>query len=165
MLWNWLVVLGSGAFGGLLHVLYQNDGKLELPKKRREADGTPKLDLGFFADLLLGVGAALVATLMSQQGILLTVSTGDKTVSVEGALLCLLAGWSGGAFLAKQALATEKAKVEVLTKTHPATNAPGGRAAVKRMVQAKSVREVVFLADEVLGAAAASDMNAGNDNK
>lgn len=97
--WSLVLVIGSGAFGGFLSAIHLNDGKIWLPSKLIQVeDGSKYLTLGLWADIILGIGAGLIATL--PLGL-----SGAQAVYVA-----LLAGFGGGNFIAKQAKLVEQAR-------------------------------------------------------
>ena len=75
-----VVILGLGAFGGLLNHLYFHSNILLLPGLERQEEGKVYLKLGFLAEMILGMGAALVAAY-------LLVDAGDTFRQASTALL------------------------------------------------------------------------------
>lgn len=100
---DFLVIIASGSFGGLLSSLYIHDGSLILPKiiELELSDGSKgrNYHIGFLSDLVLGAGAGLIAVL---------------PIGLEFPkyiYMAIIAGFGGGSFIAKQAKLTAEDKV------------------------------------------------------
>lgn len=91
------VILILGAFGGLLNHLYFHNNNLILPGLDEE-NGKKILGLGFLAEVILGIGGALVAAF-------LLVESGDL---FRQAAIALLGGFGGGGLLAQNAANLER---------------------------------------------------------
>ncbi|MEW6609522.1 MAG: DUF4257 domain-containing protein [bacterium] len=102
---NFWVVISGGAFGGLLHALYQNNHRLLLPGLLR--NDQVHIYLGFLADILLGIGASLA--------ILYFIAPDTLFKQIP---LSIISGFGGGSFLgtlaSKMATESEKKKVDTL---------------------------------------------------
>lgn len=92
-----------GAFGGFLSAIYLNDGKIIKPGTIDEEDGKSNYFLGLFADIILGAGAGLIASLAMGLEY-------PKYIYVS-----MLAGFAGGNFIAKQAKTLAEDKVKGVT--------------------------------------------------
>jgi hypothetical protein len=105
---DFLIIIASGAFGGLLSSIYLNDGALISPKKIELdlSDGTKRTHthLGFWSDVFLGAGAGLIASLPLGLEF-------PKYIYVA-----MLAGFGGGSFIAKQAKLTAEEKISAQDK-------------------------------------------------
>ncbi|WP_151734370.1 hypothetical protein [Paenibacillus tengchongensis] len=100
-----MVLLISGGFGGVLSGLYLNDGNWVSPAKIEIDTLHVKrniYNLGIYSDILLGMGAGLIAALPLGLEY-------PKYIYVA-----MLGGFGGGSFIAKQAKMTLDAKL----KTH-----------------------------------------------
>lgn len=86
-----------GAFGGFLNHLYFYNNSLVLPRLAEEEE-KQVLSLGFLAELLLGIGGALVAAF-------LLVESGTV---FQQAAIALLGGFGGGGLLAQNAANLER---------------------------------------------------------
>ncbi len=102
---NFWIVIGGGAFGGLLHALYLNENKLTLPSLLRNRQ--IHINAGFMADILLGMGASLAILYFIEPDTLF------KQIP-----LSVISGFGGGAFLGslanKMTARSEKEKVNEL---------------------------------------------------
>ncbi len=100
---DFLVIIASGSFGGLLSSLYMHDGSLILPKviELEFSDGSRRKNyhIGFLSDMILGAGAGLIAVLPIGLEF-------PKYIYVA-----IIAGFGGGSFIAKQAKLTAEEKV------------------------------------------------------
>jgi hypothetical protein len=103
---NFWIVIGGGAFGGLLHALYMNNQSLLLPCLVSN-ERFPHIHLGFLADILLGMGASMAILYF------IAPDTLFKQIS-----LSIISGFGGGSFLgtlvSKMAIESEKKKVDTL---------------------------------------------------
>lgn len=98
-IWNFIAIIIAGAFGGLLSAIHLNDGKLISPEVIKiEGQKRGQLFLGFWADVILGAGAGLIATIPLDIQF-------PKCIYVA-----IIAGFGGGNFIAKQAKETAEAK-------------------------------------------------------
>lgn len=100
---DFLVIIASGSFGGLLSSLYIHDGSLILPKiiELEFSDGSRRKNyhIGFLSDIVLGAGAGLISVL---------------PIGLEYPkyiYVAIIAGFGGGSFIAKQAKLTAEEKV------------------------------------------------------
>ncbi|BFH59800.1 hypothetical protein [Paenibacillus azoreducens] len=100
---DFVVIISSGSFGGLLSSLYIHDGALILPKRieLELSDGTKRRNyhIGFLSDIILGAGAGLIGALPLGLEF-------PKYI-----YLAIIAGFGGGSFIAKQAKLTAEEKV------------------------------------------------------
>ncbi|WP_136607782.1 DUF4257 domain-containing protein [Paenibacillus dokdonensis] len=100
---DFLVIIASGSFGGLLSSLYIHDGSLILPKiiELELSDGSRRKNyhIGFLSDIILGAGAGLISVLPIGLEF-------PKYIYVA-----IIAGFGGGSFIAKQAKLTAEEKV------------------------------------------------------
>ena len=93
---NIALLLGLGAFGGLLNHLYFHNNLLLLPSLESEENGKI-LNLGFLSEVFLGIGGALAAVLLA-----------EKADVLRQAALALLGGFGGGGLLAQNAANLER---------------------------------------------------------
>ena len=91
------IILMLGAFGGLLNHLYFHNNNLLLPAVEQENE-KKVLSLGFLAEMILGIGGALVAAF-------LLVESGEL---FRQAAIALLGGFGGGGLLAQNAANLER---------------------------------------------------------
>jgi hypothetical protein len=100
----WIAIWG-GAFGGLLHTLYLNKNSLLLPSFARNHQ--KHWNLGFIADILLGIGAGVAVVYFIAPETML------KQIS-----LSIISGFGGdsllGSITTKLAIALEEGKVNTL---------------------------------------------------
>ncbi|GAA4712886.1 DUF4257 domain-containing protein [Brevibacillus fulvus] len=104
--YDYIYIVLAGAFGGILHAIYYNDGKLLMPKRVPDLDDQSRYNysLGFVGDILLGIAAGLIATL---------------PLDLERAnaiYVSMISGFAGGAFIAKEAKMTEEVRSKVATQ-------------------------------------------------
>lgn len=104
---KYVIIVLSGAFGGILSHIHRNDGKLYSHYKINLSENEKgHIYLGYWGDIILGAGAGLLATLPL-----------DITAP-KGIYVALIGGFGGGNFIAKQALKTEEEKA-ALTSSMP----------------------------------------------
>ncbi|WP_150270824.1 hypothetical protein [Paenibacillus tepidiphilus] len=114
--WDILALLISGGFGGVLSGLYLNDGSWVSPAKIEIDTLHVKrniYNLGIYSDILLGMGAGLIAALPLGLEY-------PKYIYVA-----MLGGFGGGSFIAKQAKMTLDAKLKSQEEL-PELSASGG---------------------------------------
>lgn len=111
-LWDFISIMLAGAAGGFMSAIYLNEGKIIPPQRITAAEGQKDhWSLGIWADIFLGIGAGLIATIPLEIGY------------PKGIYVALLAGFGGGNFIAKQAKVTAENKLEVSNKL-PELNTP-----------------------------------------
>ncbi|MCJ8012101.1 hypothetical protein MUG84_10135 [Paenibacillus sp. KQZ6P-2] len=100
---DFLMIIASGSFGGLLSSLYIHDGSLVMPKiiEMELSDGSRRKNyhIGFLSDIILGAGAGLIAVLPIGLDF-------PKYI-----YMAIIAGFGGGSFIAKQAKLTAEEKI------------------------------------------------------
>lgn len=147
-----VVILGLGAFGGLLNHLYFHSNILLLPGLERQEEGKVYLKLGFLAEMILGMGAALVAAY-------LLVDAGD---TFRQASTALLGGFGGGGLLAQSAANLERQRARAFQeiseklvsspiKSHKITASSAKLEKIlKQLEKAGSRQQISFIRKEAL---------------